>query len=391
MPLAVYVLSLGIFSMTTSEFMVSGMMPILASAFGVSIAAIGYLVSAYAIGMIVGGPVLTFGLLKLSRKNALLILVGVYVVGQSLGALASGYEMMFVARIVTGVASSAFFGVALAVCAELVGPDLRGRASSIVLGGLMVGTVLGLPLATLIGQHAGWRVSFWSIAALTLVAGFLVLRIVPTSEKPEAVSLGGELGAFRNAKLWAAYASSTLIIGAVFAAFSYFTPIFIEVTGFSAEIVPLLLTAYGASTVIGNVVVGRFADRHMMSTLVVGVTTLAVFLTGFALLAGNKAGTVVCLVAVGLVGVSLNPAMVTRVMRAANGRPLVNTVHTSVINVGVLLGSWIGGMTITGGFGLVSPLWVGASLALLALLSLLPFVREQKAAPVIPAYAEQTS
>lgn len=154
-PLAVYVLGLGIFSMTTSEFMVSGLMPELISQFGVSFAAIGFLITAYAAAMTIGGPLLTVGLLKIPRKTALLMLVGVFCVGQALGAVSNTYEVMLVTRVITGVAASAFFGVSLAVCVEIVGPQLRGRASSIVLGGLMVGTVIGLPAATLISQSSG--------------------------------------------------------------------------------------------------------------------------------------------------------------------------------------------------------------------------------------------
>ncbi|MFB9906891.1 MFS transporter [Allokutzneria oryzae] len=371
MPLAVYVLGLGIFSMTTSEFMVSGLMPSLSAEFGVSVSAVGYLISAYAIAMVVGGPVLTVGLLRMPRKNALLLLIAVFLVGQSLGAVATGYGVMLVARVITGVASSAFFGVALAVAVDLVGPAQRGRASSIVLGGLMVGTVLGLPAATLVDQVYGWRASFWAVAAVTLLAGLVVLRVVAPGAPPESVSLRAELAALRNGRLWAAYTTSGLLIGAVFAAFSYFSPIFTEVSGFSPAAVPVLLMAYGAATVVGNAVVGRFADRYAMPILTFGMALLALTLTAFALFASSQVITVAVVIVLGLSGVAMNPAMATRVMREANDRPLVNTVHTAVICFGLATGSWVGGLGISTGFGLTSPLWVGAVLAALGLGSLL--------------------
>ncbi|GAA3886053.1 MFS transporter [Saccharothrix violaceirubra] len=371
MPPAVYVLSLGIFAMTTSEFMVSGMMPSLAAGFGVSVAAVGYLVSAYAAGMVVGGPLLTVALLKVPRKNALLLLTVIFLVGTVLGAVATDYAVMAVARVITGIASSAFFGVALALCADLVGPSLRGRASSVVLGGLMVGTVLGLPAATLLDQHLGWRAAFWMVAALTLVAGSAIAKIVPDLPKAAEIGLRAELGAFRNGRLWAAYAVSGLTIGSVFAAFSYFTPIYLDVSGFAAGVVPLLLAVYGVATVVGTAVVGRLADRHATRTMAVGLAAIAVSLALFGLFAGDKAVAVLCTVVLGLVGVSLNPAMVTRVMRAANDRPLVNTVHTAVINVGIMVGPWVGGLAITAGFGLTAPLWVGVGLAVLGLSAVL--------------------
>ncbi|SDM47607.1 MFS transporter [Allokutzneria albata] len=371
MPFAVYVLGLGIFAMTTSEFMVSGLMPSLAAEFAVSVAAIGYLISAFAAAMVVGGPVLAVGLLRMPRKRALLVLIGVFLVGQALGAIATGYAVMLVARVITGVASSAFFGVAIAVAVELVGPQRRGRASAVVLGGVMFGTVLGLPATTLVDQLYGWRASFWAVALATLVAGLVVFRVVPSGARPEGMSLRDELAALRNGRLWAAYATSGLLVGGVFAAFSYFSPIFIEVSGFSPAVVPVLLTAYGAATVVGNTVVGRFADRHATPILTFGLGALVVTLAGFALFAGSRPMTVVAVVVLGLVGVSMVPALGVRVMRVADGRPLVNTVHTSVISFGIGLGSWAGGLGISAGLSLTSPLWVGASFAVLGLVSLI--------------------
>jgi predicted MFS family arabinose efflux permease len=372
--LAVYVLGLGIFSMTTSEFMVAGLMPSLSRQFGVSISDIGFLISIYAGGMVVGGPVLTLILLKLARKTALLILVAVFFAGQTLGALADSYDAMAVARAITGVSSSAFFGMSLAACADLVAPEFRGRAASIVLGGLMVATVFGLPLATLIDQHYGWRVSFGSVAILTLLCGVVILFTVPLLPQSGGLSLRTELRAFGNRHLWAAYATSGLIIGATFAAFSYFSPIFIEVGSFSPAIVPWLLVLYGAATVFGNIVVGRLADRYMITIPTIGLMTLVTVLTAFSVFASYQYFTVFAVVMLGLAGVPMNPALATRVMRVGNARPLVNTVHTSVICLGVVIGSWLGGLAISAGYGVASPLWVGACLAALGLASLAPYL-----------------
>jgi predicted MFS family arabinose efflux permease len=345
--------------MSTSEVMVSGLLQLLSREFGVSVAQVGYLVSAYAGGMVVGGPLLTVGLMKFPPKNALLVLVAVFFAGQSLGALAGSYEAMVVSRIITGIAESACFGVSVAVAAEIVGPRLRGQAASIVVGGLMVGTVLGLPAATLIGQEFGWRVSFWAVAALVLLFGSIVLWLRLPLPRSEAVSPREEVAAFNNGKLWAAYATSLLIIGATFAAFSYFAPIFTDVSGFDPATVPLLLVIYGAATVVGNIVVGRFADRYTMRVLAIGLVSLIVTLMIFALFARNPAVSIISATVLGLAGVTMNPAMGVRVMRAANARPLVNTVHASVVNLGIVVGPWLGGLTISAGFGLTSTLWVG--------------------------------
>lgn len=245
MPLIVYVLGAAIFALTTSEYMVAGLMPALAAEFGVSFAAIGYLVTFYAGAMAVGGPLLTTALLRVPRKNALLGLIALFVVGQVIGALAPGYAVMVAARLVTAVAAAAFFGVALTACAELVEGNQFGRASSLVLGGLMVGTVLGLPVATWLGEWYGWRASFFAVALVAVLVGLLVLQLMPAIPgSAGSGSLREELKVFRNAHLWWVYATSLLLIGATFAGFTYFVPILTEVSGFSASTVPLLLVVW---------------------------------------------------------------------------------------------------------------------------------------------------
>lgn len=375
MPFAIYVLALGIFTMVTSEFLVAGLMPHLSDDLGATIPQIGYLVSVYAAAMALGGPVLAALLLRMNQKGALLWLYVVFLAGQALGALSGNYAVMLGARLVTGAASGAFFGVALAVCVRISAPEVRGRAISVVLGGLMVGTVLGLPLSQLAGEHYGWRFAFWAVAVLAALAALVTCWAVPSQAGDSAAagqgSVRAELGSFRNARLWAAFATSTLTIGATFAAFSYFVPILTGVSGFADGTVPLLLVLYGAATVVGNAVVGRLADRYTLPVLAVGLGLNTVFLTVFALAAAVPAAAVAAMVGIGLVGVTMNPAMVTRVMRTANDRPLVNTVHTSFITLGVVIGSWVGGIGITH-FGLRAPLWTGVVMAVLGLATLLP-------------------
>ncbi|HGW5374924.1 TPA: MFS transporter [Pseudomonas aeruginosa] len=378
MPLVVYILGLTIFSVTTSEFMVAGMMLSLTSAFDVSVTEIGYLISLYAGGMVIGGPLLTTFLLKLRvpNKRALLWLLSAYAFAQAIAASAASYEIMAAARVATGVAGSACFGVALAICAEIVGPSARGRAASVVIGGLMLATVLGVPMATIVDQHMGWRAAFWLVFVLTVICGLIVSILVPRSRNQQTVGLGAELAEFRNPHLWAAYMTSALIIGATFAAFAYFAPILTEVTGFTAAAIPWLLGVYGLANVVGNSVVGRYADRYTMPIMLLGLIVLSVTLILLALLAQYAATAVALIIVIGLVGVPMNPAMITRVMRtAAHPGPLVNTVHTSVINIGLAVGSWVGGLGISAGYGLRSPLWVGVALALLGVVSLLPYMR----------------
>ena len=376
MPLVVYILGLTIFSLTTSEFMVAGMMPSLALAMDEPVTRIGYLISLYAMGMVIGGPLSTIVLLKLRvpNKKGLLWLLCLYVLAQSVAASATSYDILAIARVVTGVAAATCFGLSLAICADIVAPNARGRAAAVVIGGLMLASVVGVPVATLIDQHLGWRASFWLVVLLALLCLALITVLVPRAKPSEVVSLGNELGEFRNRHLWAAYASSGLIIGAIFAAFSYFAAILTEITGFSASSIPWLLGVYGVANVVGNAVVGRYADRYTTVIMIWGMVILSISLALFAIFAQDKAISVALLVVTGLVGMSMNPAIIARVMKTAHPGPLVNTVHTSVINIGLGAGSWLGGLGIAAGYGLRSPLWVGVALAVLGLISLLPYL-----------------
>ncbi|ALX94529.1 MULTISPECIES: MFS transporter [Serratia] len=383
MSFIVYLLGAGIFALTTSEYMVSGLMPELSAEFNVSFPAIGYLVTIYAGTMAIGGPLLTVGLLKVSRKNALLGLIALFIVGQVIGSMAQGYNIMVVARVITGIAAAAFFGVALTTCAELVDQKLFARAASVVLGGLMVGTVFGLPGATLLGEWFGWRVSFMAVAVIALLVGLLVIKVMPAMPAPSGTSsLRSELAAFKSGKLWGIYATSLLLIGATFAGFTYFVPILTDISGFSPATVPLLLVIYGLATLVGNTIVGRLADAHTIAVIVVGLVATIAAMVIFAMFGQIKAVAVAALVVIGLTGVSMNPALVTRGARVGRNNMLVNSVHTACIMLGVMVGSWIGGVGISAGLGLPGALWIGAGLAILALATLAPEFRATRS-PVI--------
>jgi predicted MFS family arabinose efflux permease len=240
------------------------------------------------------------------------------------------------------------------------------------MNGLMLGTLLGLPLSTLVGERWGWRAAFWTITAITVVAAAATLLGVPRTDP--AGNGGGfrdEVRVFRRPKLLLALSTSTLIIGATFSAFSYFNPILTEVTGFSTGTVPALLIAYGAATVVGNTVVGRLADRYTLPVLATGLLLNLVFLTGFAVWTDLPVPAVACMLGIGLVGVTMNPAMVTCVQRAGNAGPLVNTVHSSFITLGIIIGSSLGAVAIDG-WGLRAPLWLGAAMALAGLATVAP-------------------
>lgn len=375
-PLIVYVLALTIFSLTTSEFMVAGMMNSLAQVFAVSLKKIGLLISLYATGMVVGGPLLTYWIIRqrIANKRALLFLLFGYAIAQTVATVASSYMLLAAARLITGVLGSACFGVALAICFEVTSERLQVRAVSIVVGGLMLATVVGVPLAGIIDQSIGWRASFALVVVLSLVSMMLISLLLKSQKAVIVTDLSEELASFKNPHLWAAYASSALIIGATFAAFSYFNPIFIGLTGFSEATVPWLLAVYGVCNVLGNHIVGRYADRYTFGIMTGGLLAMVVSLLLFIVFADQAWLVLVLVMVIGLVGVPMNPAMIARVMHTVNPGALVNTVHTSIINIGLGVGAWAGGLGIEGTLGLRAPLWVGVLLAILGLLSLLPYL-----------------
>lgn len=240
-----------------------------------------------------------------------------------------------------------------------------------------MGTTLGLPLATWIGGHWGWRAAFVAIGILTIATATATSATMRnTAQSDTAPSIRVEAQAFRNGKLWVVMATSTLIVGATFAGFSYFTPILHTETGVGLSVVPLLLLAYGAATIVGNAIVGRLASSHTIIVLVTGTTLAGTLLTVFAVGTSVAWVAIPAMIGIGFVGVTMNPAMVTRVQRAGNTGALVNTVHASMITLGVVIGSALGGVG-TAVFGLRAPLWIGAAMAALAVASMIPELVER--------------
>lgn len=354
--------------------MISGMLPSLQQAFGRSIADIGNLISLYAMGMVVGGPLVTilFLALKIENKRGLLFLLVFYALAQSVAASTSNFAVLMAARVVTGMAAAASLGLVLAITARLVDPAIRGRASSLVFAGLMICTVFGVPAATIIDYAFGWRASFWAIVVLVLFCALVIALKIESTPDGQRPDLRSELKEMTRPKLWAAYATSALVIGSSFAAYSYFSPIVTQLSGFTAAQVPVLLAVYGAGNIIGNYIIGRFADRYTFKALVTGIGLMVFAMLLFACLPQSKIAVVSAIVMIGLTGIALNPALVARVMRVAHPGALVNAIHASVINIGLAFGPWAGGLAISSGLGLSAPLFVGFAMALAGFLTILP-------------------
>ncbi|MEV6906229.1 Cmx/CmrA family chloramphenicol efflux MFS transporter [Amycolatopsis sp. NPDC051071] len=370
MPIAVYVLGLTVFCVGTTEFMISGLLPDLAGDLSVSIPAVGWLISGYALGVAIGGPVLTLATLRVNRKNALLGLLGLFVAGQFVCAVAPDYSTLMAGRVVAALAQGAFFGIGSVVAVDLAGPARRGRALAIMFAGLTVANVVGVPAGTFLSQHAGWRASFWAVEVLAVLALAGVALLVPKRPNGPYAGIGAEFAAFRNGRVWVALSTSMLTQAAVFCCFSYLSPLLTEITGFPAGAVPLLLVLFGAGCLAGSFIGGRFADRFPLPNLYVGITVMGAVLGLLALTAQSKVVTVGAIALFGIAAFSINPALQAQVMREAGDAPtLATTTNTSAFNVGNTIGPWVGGSAIGAGLGFTAPAWTAALLALAGLAS----------------------
>lgn len=380
MPLAVYILGLAIFAVGTAELMVAGMTATLSQAFGISVGDVGHLISYYAFGVMLGGPVLTYFFLKykVQYRKVLLILLALYVVVQGLSAFISSHAVLIAIRFITGVLCAGCLSLSLAISMAMVPNHNKPRAAAIVIGGFMISNVFGVPLATMIDQQWGWRITFGLVAVLVFVSLIALVRLLPEVSGGGQLRMEEEIKALKNKAYWKACVTSCLILGASFAAFSYFVPVLVDITGFSMHVVPFILMAFGFSNIVGNTITGRLAHNHSLKIMLVGLTVLSISLFAFAIFAEYKTVAILAIILIGLSGVPMNPAMMARIVSVAHPGPMVNAVHTSVINIGLGGGSYIGGVAITNGYGLRSGLWIGAILAVLALASLLPYVRNRQ-------------
>ncbi|WP_129308055.1 MFS transporter [Streptomyces sp. L2] len=384
MPLALLALAIGAFGIGTTEFVIMGLLPEVAGDFGVSIPTAGLLVTGYALGVLIGAPLMTVLGTKVSRKRMLMLLMGLFIAGNLLSAVAPTFVVMLAGRVIASLAHGAFFGIGSVVAADVVAPHKKAGAIAMMFTGLTVANVIGVPLGTLVGQHLGWRVTFAVVAALGVIGLAGIARLVPEMPRPAGVSLRHEVAALKNVQVLLAMAMTVLGFGGVFAAVTYIAPMMTRITGFADGSVTWLLVLFGLGMVGGNLVGGRFADRALMPMLYVSLGALAVVLALFTFTAHDKVAAAVTITLIGALGFATVPPLQKRVLDQAHGAPtLASAVNIGAFNLGNALSAWLGGMVIAAGFGYTAPNWVGAALAGSALLlAALSAGLERRTAPV---------
>ncbi|EKG35627.1 MFS transporter [Pseudomonas sp. SZ57] len=386
MPLSLLILALSAFAIGTTEFVIMGLLPDVAADLGVSIPGAGWLVTGYALGVAVGAPFMAMATAKLPRKAALVTLMGIFIIGNLLCALASDYNVLMFARVVTALCHGAFFGIGSVVAAGLVPANRRASAVALMFTGLTLANVLGVPLGTALGQYAGWRSTFWAVTVIGVIALIGLIRFLPTNRNEEKLDMRAELGALRGAGIWLSLTMTALFSASMFTLFTYIAPLLGEVTGVSPNGVTWTLLLIGLGLTAGNVIGGKMADRRLSSTLIGVFVSMAVISTVLSWTSTALIPAEITLFLWAVAAFAAVPALQINVVTFGKAAPnLVSTLNIGAFNVGNALGAWVGGSVIAHGLGLTSVPLAAAILAVLALLITLITFRQTGNPDLAPA------
>jgi predicted MFS family arabinose efflux permease len=397
LPRVVFVLAAGTFLMGTTEFMVAGLLPEIAAGLDVSVAQAGLLITAFAVGMIVGAPLMAIATLRLPRSSTLVLALAVFALGHIIAALSPSFAITLAARVLTALATGAFWSVAAVVATSAAGPAAGSRAVGVVIGGLTMANVVGVPMGAWAGQIAGWRGPFWALAALSIGAAAIIGRFIPGEENRDVPSIRAELVALRQGRVWLALAASALIMGGVLATYTYIAPLLTERAGIPAAAVPLVLVGFGMGALMGTTTGGRLGDRWPLATTITAAAGAALVLLLLTVLSTSAIVTVVLVVLMGLTGFAVNPVVTALAVSFAGRAPtLAAALSTSAFNVGIAAGSWIAGIALTSSLGHTGPALVGTAITALTLvpltaLALTRATRRDTSAPAQHRDAPRTS
>jgi predicted MFS family arabinose efflux permease len=372
LPFIVPLLALGTFLMCTTEFMIAGLLPQMAGDLGVRPSQVGLLITAFAIGMIVGAPVMAIATLRLPRRATLVLALAIFAAGHVIAALSDSFTVLLVARVLTAVVTGAFWSVATVVATTAAGPAAGSRALGVMGSGVGLATVLGVPLGSLAGEHLGWRGAFWGLALLAAVSAVVIGRFVPSDTHSDAPSVGSELRALRNGPLWLVMSAPVLVMGGCMATFSYIAPLLTDRAGISLALVPLVFVCFGVGSVIGTNVAGRLADRRPVATFIASAVGAALILLLLIALSANAVTAVILITLLGGATMALPPVSTGLSVQLARSAPtLAAAFSVSAFNAGTAAGSSIGGYTLDTSLGTTGPATVGVVMVALGLVPLI--------------------
>jgi DHA1 family chloramphenicol resistance protein-like MFS transporter len=360
LPPVVPLLGTAVFAQGTSEFMVAGLVPEIASELSVSIPAAGLLTSAFAVGMAVGAPVMALLALRWPRRLALVAFLVAFVLAHVVAAVTGSFEVLVATRVVGALANAGFLAVGLATVTSIVAPDAKGRALAVLLAGTTIACVAGVPGGAFLGSLWGWRSAFWTVALLCVPALVAVLTSVPGARSGATPpSARGELRVLRRPRLLVVMLLGALVNGATFCSFTFLAPVLTDVSRIGVEWVPAMLALFGGGAFLGVRFAARWSDTRPEPVLLGGGAVLAAGWGAFAL----THAAVVLVPLLGMLAFAVGSTLIARVLYAASDAPnLAGSYATASLNIGAAVGPWIGGLTIGGGLGPASPLWVSAAL-----------------------------
>ncbi|WP_435241029.1 MFS transporter [Streptomyces cucumeris] len=392
MPLALLALAVSAFGIGTTEFVMMGLLPNVADDLGTSVPTVGYLVSAYALGVVVGAPLLTALGSRVPRKRMLVLLMALFTVGNLASALAPSFGSLVAARVLAGLPHGAFFGVGAVVAARLVAEERRARAVATMFLGLTIANIVGVPVATLLGQHLGWRATFLVVAGIGVVAMAAIARLVPQVPLDQHGGLRRELGALRDRQVLLGLLTAVFGFAGVFAVYSYLASMMTEVTGFAESSVTVVLALFGIGMTLGALAAGPLTDRALRPTLYGSLAALAVVLVVFDVTVHIKWAALATVVVLGAVGFMTTTPLQMLVMNKARSAPtLASASNHSAFNLANAGGAWLGGVAIAAGWGWTSPTLVGAALAVIGLAIAVTAGFLDRAAPEEPSRVVATS
>ncbi|RYY24193.1 MAG: MFS transporter [Sphingomonadales bacterium] len=370
--LGLLALAVGAFGIGVTEFAPMGLLPVIATDLGVSIPAAGLLISAYALGVMIGAPLVTLSTGRVPRRTLLIGLAGIFTLGNLLAAVSDSYGMLLVARVVTSFNHGAFFGVGSIVAAGLVAPERRASAVAAMFMGLTIANVVGVPLATWAGEHLGWRASFWGIAGLGVMTMVALRLTLPPLPAPTGGNALAELRVLGRGKVLGALALTVIGSSAMFTVFTYIVPILRDATQASFGFITAMLVTYGLGLTVGNWLGGKFADRSVDRTLIVTLASLTAVLVAFALFMPHAGVSAVLIFLWGVASFALVPPLQVRVMTSASDAPnLASAVNIGAFNLGNALGAALGGGVIAVGLGYPAIALAGAATSALGLFGVL--------------------
>lgn len=371
LPLAVYILTGGTFLMGTSEFVLAGLIHGIADDFGTSVSDAGLTITVFAVGMIIGAPVMALLTLRLPRRLTLTLALAVFALGHVLAVLTTAFEILLLARFITALATGAFWALASVVAAGLVGPAASSRALGVVFGGGMLANVLGVPLGAVVGQFVGWRGAFWGLAILAAIAAVIIFRLIPADARDRgAISIRAEVRALASARLWLTLLTCACITASVLSVYSYVAPLLTDQAGLPESVVPIALLVFGAGALVGTIICGRLGDAHPYRTALVTTALTVAAMIGLLLTAGTAAGVLAFFAVLGLVGLSSNPILVALAARfGGEAGTLATAMPTAIFNLGTAIGTAISAVALDS-IGATGPVIVGLGGALLIALPL---------------------